>query len=122
MYPYEIKKTSNSTTSIIKNFNILKDTNKKIETGGIICCYDKLIHLDDNNYIIPLSSVINIQEKKWIIRMNYYNFKIGIKKVYILWTKVSIRHFIFLVKYLIKSTIYISLSSITIYLLRYFID
>ena len=40
--------------------------------------------------------------------MNYYNFKIGIKKVYILWTKVSIRHFIFLVKYLIKSTIYIS--------------
>ena len=31
----------------------------KLGNGGIICLYDKLMKLDDNNYIIPISSVIN---------------------------------------------------------------
>lgn len=63
LYPYEIKKTSNPTVSMIKNFNKLNNANKNIGTGGIICCYDKLMHIDDNNYIIPISSVINIKEE-----------------------------------------------------------
>ena len=62
-YPYEIKKTSNPTVSMIKNFNKLNNANKNIGNGGIICCYDKLMHIDDNNYIIPISSVINIKEE-----------------------------------------------------------
>ena len=63
LYPYEIKKTSNPTVSMIKNFNKLTNANKNIGNGGIICCYDKLMHIDDNNYIIPISSVINIKEE-----------------------------------------------------------
>ena len=45
---------------MIKNFGKLNDINKKVETGGIICCYDELIHLDEKNLIIPISSVINL--------------------------------------------------------------
>lgn len=60
IYPFEIKKTGNPTKAMIKNFEKLNDTKKQIEPGGIICCYDELIHLDEKNYIIPISSVINI--------------------------------------------------------------
>lgn len=59
LYPYEIKKTAMPTVSMIKNFKILEKTGKTVGTGGIICFYDKLMHLDENNYIIPVSSVIN---------------------------------------------------------------
>ena len=45
---------------MIKNFERLNNIGKLVEPGGIICCYDELIHLDDKNYIIPISSVINI--------------------------------------------------------------
>ena len=61
IYPFEIKKTGNPTISMISNFNKLNDINKTIEPGGIICFYDKLMHLDDKNFIIPVSSVINIK-------------------------------------------------------------
>ena len=60
IYPFEIKKTGNPTKAMIKNFEKLNDTKKQIEPGGIICCYDELTHLDEKNYIIPISSVINI--------------------------------------------------------------
>lgn len=60
IYPFEIKKTGNPTKAMIKNFEKLNDTKKQIEPGGIICCYEELIHLDEKNYIIPISSVINI--------------------------------------------------------------
>ncbi len=58
LFPFEIKKTSNPTKEMIKNFEKLK-SDKEVGTGGIICFYDELIHLDENNYIIPISSVIN---------------------------------------------------------------
>ena len=58
LFPFEIKKTSNPTKEMIKNFEKLK-SDKEVGTGGIICFYDELIHLDDNNYIVPISSVIN---------------------------------------------------------------
>lgn len=44
---------------MIKNFDLLSKVNKKVGTGGIICLYDDLMHLDENNFIIPISSVIN---------------------------------------------------------------
>ncbi len=62
LYPFEIKKTANPTKEMIKNFDKLNNTSKKIGTGGIICLYEKLMHLDENNYIIPISSVINIDK------------------------------------------------------------
>ena len=60
IYPFEIKKTANPNKSMIKNFDRLNNINKIVEPGGIICCYDDLIHIDEKNYIIPISSVINI--------------------------------------------------------------
>lgn len=61
IYPFEIKKTSNPTISMIKNFSKLESSGKLIGEGGIICTYDFLMHLDEKNYIIPISSVINIE-------------------------------------------------------------
>ena len=62
LYPYEIKKTSNPKVDMIRNFKRLEDTGKQIGDGGIICCYDHLMHLDEKNYIIPISSVINLKK------------------------------------------------------------
>ena len=45
---------------MIKNFEKLNGIKKIVETGGIICCYDELIHFDEKNLIIPISSVINL--------------------------------------------------------------
>ena len=59
LYPLEIKKTANPTKEMMKNFKYLEKDDKKIGTGGIICLYDKLMKIDENNYIIPLGSVIN---------------------------------------------------------------
>lgn len=60
IYPFEIKKTATPTKEMIKSFKDLEDTGKIVEPGGIICFYNTLMHLDSKNYIIPISSVINI--------------------------------------------------------------
>ena len=62
LYPLEIKKTAIPKKEMIKNFNKLDKTKKEIGTGGIICFYDTLTKLDENNYIIPVSNVINYSE------------------------------------------------------------
>ena len=62
IYPFEIKKSAMPTKDMIKNFDKLKLSKKNIGVGGIICFYDSLTKLDENNYIIPISSVINV---KW---------------------------------------------------------
>ena len=62
LYPFEIKKAASPNKSMIKNCELLNKSNKNIGTGGIICLYDDLMHLDENNYIIPISSVINAKE------------------------------------------------------------
>lgn len=59
LYPFEIKKTASPTLSMIKNFKKLDCLNKEIGQGGIICFYDNLIKLDEKNYIVPISSVID---------------------------------------------------------------
>ena len=62
LYPLEIKKTAIPKKEMIKNFRKLEKTKKEIGTGGIICFYDILTKLDENNYIIPVSNVINYSE------------------------------------------------------------
>ncbi len=59
LYPLVIKKTANPRKDMIKSFKHLEKTNMKIGNGGIICLYDKLMKIDEKNYIIPISSVIN---------------------------------------------------------------
>ena len=59
LYPIEIKKTASPKKEMIKNFKFLEKEGVKVGKGGIICNYDKLMKLDENNYIIPISSVIN---------------------------------------------------------------
>ena len=60
LYPFEIKKTASPNSSMISNFKYLENSKKEIATGGIICLYDNLMKLDGKNYIIPISSVINV--------------------------------------------------------------
>ena len=62
LYPLEIKKAAIPKKEMIKNFRKLEKTKKEIGTGGIICFYDTLTKLDENNYIIPVSNVINYSE------------------------------------------------------------
>lgn len=64
LYPFEIKKTASPNKSMIKHFKMLENSSKEIGPGGIICCYDTLMHLDEKNYIIPISSVINADCKE----------------------------------------------------------
>ena len=62
LYPFEIKKTAMPNETMIKNFYKLEGLGKEVAPGGIICFYDELIHLDKKHYIIPISSVINIEK------------------------------------------------------------
>ena len=62
LYPFEIKKSASPNKSMIKNFDCLKKSGKEIGIGGIICFYDDLISLDNNNLIIPVSSVLSCKE------------------------------------------------------------
>ena len=60
LYPFEIKKTASPNSSMISSFKYLENSKKEIATGGIICLYDNLLKMDEKNYIIPISSVINV--------------------------------------------------------------
>lgn len=63
LYPFEIKKTSMPNERMIKNFTKLEGGKKKVGSGGIICLYDNLMHLNSKHYIIPVSSVINASDE-----------------------------------------------------------
>ena len=45
---------------MISSFKYLENSKRKIATGCIICLYDNLMKMDEKNYIIPISSVINV--------------------------------------------------------------
>ena len=54
LYPIEIKKSANPNKSMIENFEVLKNVNdKKIGEGAVICMYDNVVYLDENNRAIP---------------------------------------------------------------------
>ena len=59
LHPIEIKKTSTPRREMLKDFRMLDGLKSKIGKGGIVCTYDKLLPLDEKNYIIPISSVID---------------------------------------------------------------
>ena len=55
LHPIEIKKHANPTTKDIKVFTVLdKIPDVKRGNGGVICLYDKMISLDENNKTIPV--------------------------------------------------------------------
>ena len=54
LHPIEIKKSSNPTSSMIKNFDVLKKAEIKLGQGAIICMKDKLSALDKDTLIIPV--------------------------------------------------------------------
>ena len=57
----ELKITVNELLSgeVLEMNNYNEKADMKIGQGGIICLYDKLMKVDENNYVIPVSSVIN---------------------------------------------------------------
>lgn len=62
LYPFEIKKSASPNKSMIKNFKILEKGNKEVGNGGVICFYETLMRLDEKNYVIPISSVVNLKK------------------------------------------------------------
>lgn len=58
LFPFEIKKTASPNKEMIKNFEVLTKTNKKIGPGGIICLCPDIYPLNENNKVIPISSVV----------------------------------------------------------------
>ncbi len=53
LHPIEIKKSSNPTASMIKNFDILKKAALPVGKGAIICMKDAFTALDRENLIVP---------------------------------------------------------------------
>ena len=54
--PVEIKKTANPSKEQIKSFSVLeKIKGVTVGTGGIICMYDKSVHINDKNVTIPVT-------------------------------------------------------------------
>lgn len=54
LHPIEIKKSSNPSSSMVKNFNILKKSNLPTGQGAIICIKNSLTALDKDTLIIPM--------------------------------------------------------------------
>ncbi len=54
LYPIEIKKSKNPGRSAIKHFEVIKDFNKDIGNGLILCMIDEVMPLDRNNYMVPI--------------------------------------------------------------------
>lgn len=55
LYPLEIKKHSDPRQSDLKNFDVLnKISNVNRGPGGVICLYDNLITLKENDRVIPI--------------------------------------------------------------------
>ena len=58
LYPIEIKKNADPRKDDIKAFRLLDKMNKiKRGSGGIICLYDNLISLKENDMIIPIGYI-----------------------------------------------------------------
>lgn len=53
LHPIEIKKGTNPDKSVIRAFNVLKNTLKPIGNGGVICMADAPFPIDANHNLIP---------------------------------------------------------------------
>lgn len=63
LHPFEIKKTANPKREMLGNFQRLDKIGVRVGEGGLICLFDKLMRLDEKNYILPVGSVINPLDK-----------------------------------------------------------
>ncbi|MCL2859685.1 MAG: ATP-binding protein [Oscillospiraceae bacterium] len=55
LHPIEIKKSANPNKDMISSFRLLeKVKGKTVGEGGIICMYDRLMKLNENNWVIPV--------------------------------------------------------------------
>lgn len=57
LHQIEIKKSSNPTKSMVKNFEVLKKANVKVGQGAIICMKDHLSALDKDTLLVPIWSI-----------------------------------------------------------------
>lgn len=57
LHQIEIKKSSNPTKSMVKNFEVLKKANVKAGQGAIICMKDHLSALDKDTLLVPIWSI-----------------------------------------------------------------
>jgi len=55
LYPVEIKRSASPKTSDVKQFKLLSNFGLPAGTGAIICLYDKLLPLDSQTLIVPVS-------------------------------------------------------------------
>lgn len=62
LHPFEIKKTANPKREMLKNFQMLDNIGATVGNGGLICLFDKMMRLDEKNYILPIGSVIDPRE------------------------------------------------------------
>ena len=54
LYPIEIKKGKNPRGDAIKNFFVLKDINKEVAKGIVLCMCDEIFPIDKDNYKVPI--------------------------------------------------------------------
>ncbi len=54
LHPIEIKKSSNPTLSMVKNFDVLKKAKIPLGLGAVICMKDQLSALDKDTLIVPV--------------------------------------------------------------------
>ena len=59
LYPIEIKKTSSPNIKDIKHFKTMADCYQSVNVGegGVICTYENLLPLGENNKIIPVNFI-----------------------------------------------------------------
>ena len=57
LYPIEIKKSANPSSSIVNQFKVLNETKKKLGRGLVICKYDKILPIDKNNLMFPVEFI-----------------------------------------------------------------
>jgi uncharacterized protein len=58
LYPVEIKKHADPTLRDIKNFDVLdKCAGYQRGEGAVVCLYDKLMHLTENVWIVPIEYI-----------------------------------------------------------------
>ncbi len=58
LYPVEIKKTTTPRKDFLKHFKVLDNIKgMKKGTGGIVCLYDDLVKIDQNNWVIPMNDL-----------------------------------------------------------------
>ena len=54
LYPIEIKKGKSPRGDAIKNFFVLKDINKEVAKGIVLCMCDEIFPIDKDNYKVPI--------------------------------------------------------------------